>query len=137
MNSNPLIYSVGTQVVTLKDVYAQNHRVAHPAGAVGVIVQSPVDRLHAYRVKFADSFESPIHHDQLTRLADFKRVQIGSNETPINEALYDRVDDRDEIGTSFAAPKVAHIASRLQRVLPDESCLLYRVLIVQSARWPE
>ena len=99
MNSNPLIYSVGTQVVTLKDVYAQNNRVAHPAGAVGVIVQSPVDRLHAYRVKFADSFESPIHHDQLTRLADFKRVQIGSNETPINEALYDRVIYRCVIGS--------------------------------------
>ncbi len=99
MNSNPLIYSVGTQVVTLKDVYAQNNRIAHPAGAVGVIVQSPVDRLHAYRVKFADSFESPIHHDQLTRLADFKRVQIGSNETPINEALYDRVIFRCVIGS--------------------------------------
>ncbi|MCC7337241.1 MAG: S8 family peptidase [Pirellulaceae bacterium] len=45
--------------------------------------------------------------------------------------------DRDEIGTSFAAPKVTHIAAHLQRVLPDESCLLYRALIVQSARWPE
>ena len=99
MNSNPLIYFVGTQVVTLKDVYAQNNRVAHPAGAVGVIVQSPVDRLHAYRVKFADSFESPIHHDQLTRLADFKREQIGSNETPINQALYDRVIFRCVIGS--------------------------------------
>jgi uncharacterized protein len=99
VNSNPLIYSVGTQVVTLKDVYAQNNRVAHPVGAVGVIVQSPVDRLHAYRVKFADSFESLIHHDQLTRLADFKRVQIGSNETPINEALYDRVIFRCVIGS--------------------------------------
>lgn len=45
--------------------------------------------------------------------------------------------DRDEVGTSFAAPKVAHIAAHLQRVLPDEPCLLYRALVVQSARWPE
>jgi hypothetical protein len=44
--------------------------------------------------------------------------------------------DRDTVGTSFAAPKVTHIAARLQRVLPDEPCLLYRALIVQSARWP-
>jgi Subtilase family len=44
--------------------------------------------------------------------------------------------DRDEVGTSFAAPKVAHIAAHLQRVLPEEPCLLYRALIVQSARWP-
>ena len=45
--------------------------------------------------------------------------------------------DRDDVGTSYAAPKVTRIAARLQRVLPDESCLLYRALIVQSARWPE
>ena len=44
--------------------------------------------------------------------------------------------ERDEVGTSFAAPKVAHIAAKIQEVLPDESSLLYRALIVQSARWP-
>lgn len=43
----------------------------------------------------------------------------------------------DNVGTSFAAPKVSHIAARLASKLPDESCLLYRALIVQSARWPE
>jgi hypothetical protein len=45
--------------------------------------------------------------------------------------------DRDAVGTSFAAPKVARIAARLQSVLPEEPALLYRALIVQSARWPE
>lgn len=43
----------------------------------------------------------------------------------------------DRIGTSFAAPKVAHIAATLEAELPQESCLLYRALIVQSARLPE
>jgi hypothetical protein len=43
----------------------------------------------------------------------------------------------DNVGTSFAAPKVSHIAARLAAELPEESCLLYRALIVQSARWPE
>jgi hypothetical protein len=43
----------------------------------------------------------------------------------------------DAVGTSFAAPKVSHIAACLAAELPDESCLLYRALIVQSARWPE
>jgi hypothetical protein len=42
----------------------------------------------------------------------------------------------DAIGTSFAAPKVAHIAACLAAELPNESCLLYRALIVQSARLP-
>lgn len=44
--------------------------------------------------------------------------------------------DRDATGTSFAAPKVARIAAQLQRLLPDEPTLLYRALLVQSARWP-
>jgi hypothetical protein len=44
--------------------------------------------------------------------------------------------DRDETGTSFAAPKVARIAAQLQRLLPTEPALLYRALVVQSAQWP-
>ena len=43
----------------------------------------------------------------------------------------------DDIGTSYATPKVAHIVAALQSLLPDEPCLLYRALIAQSARWPE
>lgn len=43
---------------------------------------------------------------------------------------------RDDVGTSYAAPKVAHIAAHLQSLFPDQSPLLYRALIVNSARWP-
>lgn len=43
---------------------------------------------------------------------------------------------RDDVGTSYAAPKVAHIAGHLQSLFPDQSPLLYRALIVNSARWP-
>lgn len=42
----------------------------------------------------------------------------------------------DNVGTSFTAPKISHIAACIAAELPDESCLLYRALIVQSARWP-
>lgn len=44
---------------------------------------------------------------------------------------------KDGVGTSFATPKVAHIAAHLQSLFPDASPLLYRALIAQSARWPE
>ncbi|HPA19073.1 MAG TPA: S8 family peptidase [Verrucomicrobiae bacterium] len=44
---------------------------------------------------------------------------------------------KDGAGTSFAAPKVAHTAAHLQNLFPAASPLLYRALIVQSARWPE
>ena len=43
----------------------------------------------------------------------------------------------DSVGTSYAAPKIAHIAAIIQRLYPNESTNLYRTLIVQSARLPE
>lgn len=43
---------------------------------------------------------------------------------------------KDDVGTSYAAPKVAHLAAVLQRLFPDGPTLLYRGLIVHSARWP-
>ncbi len=42
----------------------------------------------------------------------------------------------DVVGTSFTTPKVTHIAATLQNLYPDESCLLYRALIIQSAKIP-
>lgn len=99
-NESNLIYSVGTQVVAQKDVMAANDRIAHPSGAVGVIVRSPVDRTHAYRVKFSDGFEAPIHHAQLIRLAEFKSGQIRDNDAPLASAgLYERVIYRCVIGS--------------------------------------
>jgi len=44
---------------------------------------------------------------------------------------------RDDVGTSYAAPKVTHIIARLAAAYPHSSCLLYRALVAQSARWPE
>lgn len=79
--TEPLIFSTGTQVVVQKDTYHAKGRVAHPAGSVGVIMRSPIDRSHAYRVKFNDGFEAAVHHDQLVRLSDFKRDQIRGSRT--------------------------------------------------------
>lgn len=45
--------------------------------------------------------------------------------------------DRDECGTSFAAPKVAYIAAQVAKELRNESALHHRALLVNSARWPE
>lgn len=44
---------------------------------------------------------------------------------------------RQRAGTSYATPRVSALALALQKELPDESALLYRALIVNSARWPE
>jgi Subtilase family len=44
---------------------------------------------------------------------------------------------KDTIGTSFATPKVTSIAATLQNSFPELSALMYRALIIQSARWPD
>lgn len=99
-NGSKLIFPIGTQVVSQKDVMAPNDRVAHPAGAVGVIVRSPVDRLHSYRVKFADGYEAAIHHEQLVQLTEFKASQIrNTDESLVTSGLFDRVIYRCVIGS--------------------------------------
>ena len=44
---------------------------------------------------------------------------------------------KDDVGTSFAAPKVTYIASQVEKILPKSPSLLYRALIAQSAHWPK
>lgn len=44
---------------------------------------------------------------------------------------------KDDVGTSYAAPKIAAIGAVIQALLPKEPALLYRALIINSARWPE
>ena len=73
-NSPNLIYSVGTQVVALKQVQASDGQAVHPSGAVGVIVRSPRDRSHSYRVRFPDGFEAALHHDNLMLLVAEKLI---------------------------------------------------------------
>lgn len=42
---------------------------------------------------------------------------------------------RDDVGTSFSAPKVTHVVSEIEKAIPHSSTLLYRALVAQSARW--
>ena len=74
-----LIYSPGTQVVALVEVLGQSGKVLHPRGSVGVVVRSPVDSEHPYRVRFADGIEGSLRRDQVTMLARYKESEIGDN----------------------------------------------------------
>lgn len=71
------LFPIGTQVVTLKDVVGPNGRTLHPCGAVGVIVKSPADLGHSYRVRFPDGVEQALKSSDLTTLAKFKEGEIG------------------------------------------------------------
>lgn len=99
-NSPNLIYSVGTQVVALKAVQGSNGQAVHPPGAVGVVVRSPRDRQHSYRVRFVDDFEAPLHHDNLMLLAEYKEGSINdSNKVLSTHGLFDRVIYRCVVGS--------------------------------------
>lgn len=43
---------------------------------------------------------------------------------------------KDDVGTSYAAPKVTYIVSQLLRLYPEEGVNLLRALVVQGARLP-
>ncbi|MCB9936924.1 MAG: nucleotidyltransferase domain-containing protein [Planctomycetaceae bacterium] len=93
VHSHPnLIFSVGTQVVTLRDVIGQNGRTLHPRGAVGVVVKSPTDLAHAYRIRFPDGVEESLNSGDLTSLAKFKEGEIGDSQiTASRSDLFERV----------------------------------------------
>jgi predicted nucleotidyltransferase len=67
-----LILSVGTQVVALVEVRGTDGKPVHPRGAVGVIIQSPSDYWHSYRVRFPDGFEASFARKELAVLAQFQ-----------------------------------------------------------------
>lgn len=98
--SPSLIYPVGTQVVSLKPVQGSHGRIVHPSGAVGVVVRSPTDRQHSYRVRFSDGFESPLHHHQLVLLSEYKKGEINdADQVLAKHGLFDRIIFRCVIGS--------------------------------------
>lgn len=94
-----LIFSVGTQVVTLVDIPSAGGLILHPRGTVGVIVKSPTDREHSYRVRFPDGFEAALKRSEITMLAKFKEGEIGDSAHVSHVDLSERVIYRCVIGS--------------------------------------
>jgi uncharacterized protein len=96
-----LIFSVGTQVVVLRDIVGGDApRVLHPRGSVGVVVKSPRDLDHPYRVRFLDGVEESVRGGDLVSLAQFKEGEIGDSEiTAVRSNLFERVIYRCVIGS--------------------------------------
>jgi hypothetical protein len=94
-----LIFSVGTQVVTLVDIPSAAGLVMHPRGTVGVIMKAPTDQEHSYRVRFPDGFETPLKQNEVAMLAKFKEGEIGDSTRLAHADLYERVIYRCVIGS--------------------------------------
>jgi len=93
-------FPTGTRVVTLVDVLAQNGRILHPRGAVGVVVSAPADLQHAYRVRFPDGVEDSFQSRELTTLAKFQTGGLGAASALLGRNdLFDRVIFQCVIGS--------------------------------------
>ena len=75
---NPhLILPPGTKVVVKVDALGPNGKAIHDAGALAIVVQSPVDHQHAYRVRFHDGFEASFKRAELASLSHWQRESAG------------------------------------------------------------
>jgi predicted nucleotidyltransferase len=83
----PPILPVGTAVVGKTDVKGRGGAVTVPAGAVGRIIQSPVDADHSYRVRFVGGEEVMLRRSELAVLSHFQ--QAGITAGPDAMAEYD------------------------------------------------
>lgn len=123
VHQNPnLIFSEGTQVVSLRDVIGRGGRTLHPRGAVGVIIRSPRDLEHSYRVRFPDGVEEALRREDVVQLAQYTEGLIGDSQ--INVARHDlfaRVIYRCIIG------------SRAYGLDDDESDTDYRGIVLPPA----
>jgi len=95
-----LVFPVGAQVVTLTEVTGLGRRTLHPRGAVGVIVKSPREHGHPYRVRFTDGVEASLAQADLVLLAKFKEGEIGENTHNVRKCdLFERVIYRCVVGS--------------------------------------
>jgi hypothetical protein len=99
-SATPFVLSVGTQVVTRVEVREHQGKLIHPRGAVGVILNQPVDSEHAYRVRFPDGFTVSLKRDEIMPLAHYKRGWLEDVGAVLAQYdLYDRVIYRCVIGS--------------------------------------
>ncbi|MFH0982275.1 MAG: nucleotidyltransferase domain-containing protein [Planctomycetota bacterium] len=108
---NPnMILSAGTKVVLRDPLSPRDAAAVQPAGAVGVIIKSPMDQDHAYRVRFPDGSEAPLCRTEFTLL---KHVQA--------DAAGGAVDALGEFELSDCVIYRCIVGSRAYGLASDES----------------
>jgi predicted nucleotidyltransferase len=77
-----LILSTGTRLVIRNDVNRIGGGSSIAAGAVAVIIESPSDGNHAYKVRFNDGAEAMVRRSEFSILKEFKQVVHGPGTDP-------------------------------------------------------
>jgi uncharacterized protein len=90
MTMNPnMILPIGTKIVTMEDIKRKDEILIHK-GAVGVIIQSPLDNTHQYVVRFPDGTEFGLKRRQMAVQKHYRRDGI-ERDVLDNHNLYDYV----------------------------------------------
>src|SRR5438067_9094457 len=79
----PPILPPGTHVVTRVETRGVGGDPPRPPGAVGVIVQSPTDATHAYRIRFADGSEASLRREEMAVRKHFQQGDLLPAEGPL------------------------------------------------------
>ncbi|MBI3272629.1 MAG: nucleotidyltransferase domain-containing protein [Planctomycetes bacterium] len=78
-----LLVPQGTQVVSRVEVRAGDATL--PRGAVGVVVDAPVDATHAYRVRFPDGTETSLRRSEFSIRRSQLRADLQAAGAPLDE----------------------------------------------------
>jgi predicted nucleotidyltransferase len=96
MNPN-LIVPVGTQVVSRVGIADELQKIICVKGSVGVIIESPTDNSHAYRIGLPNQTEITLHRHQFSIRKHFQTEGFQDHVSELN--LYDYVIYRCIVGS--------------------------------------
>src|SRR6185503_14539697 len=95
---NPnLIIPIGTQVVSRVEIKGPAGEPACPPGAVGEIIEAPVDNFHSYRVRFVNGVEASLRRQEISIRKQYQQERAG--EILSEFSLYDYVIYRCIVGS--------------------------------------
>jgi hypothetical protein len=86
-----LILPVGTQVVSRIELRDARGNVLCPAGAVGEVIQAPLDGTHSYRVRLPDGREVSLRRQSLTIHKHTQREDLAAEAAVTERELWDHV----------------------------------------------
>lgn len=86
-----LILPVGTQVVSRIELRDARGTVLCPAGAVGEVIQAPLDGTHSYRVRLPDGREVALRRQNLTIHKHTQREDLAPEAAVAERELWDHV----------------------------------------------
>ena len=99
MNPN-LIIPVGTQVVSRIAVKNENNEIFCPQGGVGVIIDSPTDNSHTYKIRLSNNTEIVLNRHEFSIRKQYQKQGLQDARDMLAELnLYDYVIYRCVVGS--------------------------------------